>query len=403
MDTDSPANAYCLDKLQKTALSLMAVLTLLTFVGANLQAVLWQSSDWLVSTVLPATVVDLTNKERSGLKQALLQRNAVLDAAATLKAKDMAKNEYFSHFSPAGVSPWYWFKEAGYVYAHAGENLAIHFTDSSEVVEAWMNSPTHRENIVNGTYTEIGVGTAKGMYEGYDTVYVVQLFGSPGVAPARVVSTAQESPATPLQETVATPQVAAAQSDSFVAAAPETADERVVSAPQSTEPTPVPTPTSTKNPAPVAAATAEPVTTEKTTQDNTSQPISRPVEGSVVVTREPVELVVEPETVINQEVMVIESPLISTSSGLAVADITADNYPHAGATTLASIITKPNALLQFIYFGLAIIVFLLLTAALVLEAKKLRLVQVAYSVLLLFAMSGLWFLNSILTSGAVIT
>ena len=58
------SKSYSLDKLQKTALSLMAVLTLVTFVGSNLQAILWQSSDWLVSTVLPATVIDLTNQER---------------------------------------------------------------------------------------------------------------------------------------------------------------------------------------------------------------------------------------------------------------------------------------------------------------------------------------------------
>ncbi|MCA9362244.1 hypothetical protein KC906_02625, partial [Candidatus Kaiserbacteria bacterium] len=178
--------------LQKVSMSLMGVLVLLTFMGANLHALFWQSSEWLVSTVLPAVVVDLTNEERAENDAAPLRRNSTLDEAAQLKAEHMAQNQYFAHYSPDGVSPWHWFSEAGYVYAHAGENLAIHFTDSAEVVEAWMNSPAHRQNIVDGKFTEIGVGTAKGTYEGYNTVYVVQLFGAPAVpvpAPAPAPTT----------------------------------------------------------------------------------------------------------------------------------------------------------------------------------------------------------------------
>ena len=161
----------------------MLFLTILTFVGANFQSRLWQSSQWLVSTVLPAVVVQLTNAERADLGESTLRRNASLDEAARMKAQHMANNEYFSHYAPDGTSPWYWFDKAGYTYAHAGENLAIHFTDSDEVVEAWMNSPTHRANIAGSQYTETGVGTAKGKFDGYDTVYVVQLFGTPAAAP----------------------------------------------------------------------------------------------------------------------------------------------------------------------------------------------------------------------------
>jgi len=155
----------------------MAALVLLTFVGTNMQALLWQSSDWLVSTVLPAVVVDLTNDERADLAAAPLQRNTLLDQAAQQKAQHMAANEYFAHFAPDGTTPWSFFKTSGYVYAHAGENLAIHFTDSTEVVEAWMQSPAHRKNIVDTKYTEIGVGTAKGKFDGYDTVYVDSCLG----------------------------------------------------------------------------------------------------------------------------------------------------------------------------------------------------------------------------------
>jgi hypothetical protein len=137
---------------------------------------------------------------------------------------------------------------------------------------------------------------------------------------------------------------------------------------------------------------------------------SEPPADSLVIEEQPPESVPETDTQVvfepiatsNQEVVIIKSPVISTSSGLAVANITTDNPSHAGATSIASYATKPNALLQFVYLGLGLVVFLLLTASLVLEARQLRVVQVAYSVLLLVGMGGLWFLNSILTSGAVI-
>ena len=179
---------YAPDKLQKIALGLMGGLVVLTFMLANAHALLWQSSDWLVGAVLPSTVVQLTNEERSDNNASPLLRNATLDAAAAMKAEHMARNGYFAHFAPDGTSPWYWFDQAGYVYAHAGENLAIHFTDSDEVVDAWMNSPTHRANIVDSKFTEIGVGTAKGKFNGHNTVYVVQLFGTPAYIPPTPVA-----------------------------------------------------------------------------------------------------------------------------------------------------------------------------------------------------------------------
>lgn len=172
-------NRYSPYLIQKVAMVGMFLLVLLSFTLASLQAVFWQKSDWLVGAVLPAVVVDLTNIERDGANTVKLTRNVLLDKAAELKAEHMAKNNYFAHYSPEGVSPWYWFEQVSYQYAHAGENLAVHFTDSDAVVEAWMNSPTHRANIVNANYTEIGVGTAKGTLDGFPTVFVVQLFGAP--------------------------------------------------------------------------------------------------------------------------------------------------------------------------------------------------------------------------------
>lgn len=174
--------------LERAALVGMMLLVLISFSIANLQSILWITSDWLVSTILPAVVTDATNEARAEEGRAPLSRNSLLDEAARLKAEDMAAKEYFAHWSPEGTSPWHWFNEAGYAYASAGENLAVHFTDSGEVVDAWLDSPTHRANIMNGKFTEIGIGTAEGQYEGYDTVFVVQMFG----APAKAVATPTE-------------------------------------------------------------------------------------------------------------------------------------------------------------------------------------------------------------------
>ncbi len=142
--------------------------------------VLQRYADHIMSAVLPGTIVELTNmeREREGLGE--LSRCSVLDEAARMKAEHMKEYEYFSHFSPGdGISPWHWFRTAGYDYIHAGENLAIYFNNSKDVVKAWMESPLHRENILKERYSEIGVAAVEGVYKGYQTVYVVQLFGTP--------------------------------------------------------------------------------------------------------------------------------------------------------------------------------------------------------------------------------
>ncbi len=114
-------------------------------------------------------------RQSSGLQP--LVENQKLDEAAQLKAENMVKNNYFEHTSPSGVTPWYWFLQAGYNYKYAGENLAIGFYDSQEVYNAWLNSPTHKANIVNPNYTEVGTAVLGG-FGGTNTIVVVQEFGS---------------------------------------------------------------------------------------------------------------------------------------------------------------------------------------------------------------------------------
>lgn len=132
-----------------------------------------------LGAVLPGVLSSLTNAERLENNLPELRESEVLNRAAQLKAEDMARKGYFAHTSPEGITPWYWLNVVGYSYSYAGENLAVHFIDSQDVTEAWMNSPTHRANIVHGAYTEVGTGVAVGMYEGYETVFVAQVYGRP--------------------------------------------------------------------------------------------------------------------------------------------------------------------------------------------------------------------------------
>jgi len=129
------------------------------------------------SAITPANIISLTNETRSSLELPALTTDPKLMQAAQAKAEDMFLNGYFAHTSPSGVTPWYWFKTYGYDYRSAGENLAAHFTEAEDVEAGWMASPTHRDNIVSDRYTEIGVGVAQGVYDGYQTTFVVQMFG----------------------------------------------------------------------------------------------------------------------------------------------------------------------------------------------------------------------------------
>ncbi|MEN9341957.1 MAG: hypothetical protein RIQ54_213 [Candidatus Parcubacteria bacterium] len=131
--------------------------------------------------ILPNVLVELTNRDRVHAAAMPLAINEKLVEAARLKANDMAQNGYFAHTSPAGITPWHWLSLAGYNYATAGENLAVNFINSTDVQDAWMKSPSHRANIINSEFTEIGVATAVGTYEGREAVFVVQFFGNPVV------------------------------------------------------------------------------------------------------------------------------------------------------------------------------------------------------------------------------
>jgi len=128
--------------------------------------------------ITKSALENYTNQARQSAGLSPLSNNAKLEYAAQMKAQNMIENQYFSHTSPSGITPWHWFSQAGYKYKYAGENLAIGFYESEEVYNAWLNSPSHRDNILNPNYTEIGIAVLTGYDQG-GTVVVVQEFGSP--------------------------------------------------------------------------------------------------------------------------------------------------------------------------------------------------------------------------------
>lgn len=146
-------------------------------------------SDFL-SSITTNALAELTNRHRQEKLLAQLTPNQKLAQAAQWKAEDMAAKGYFAHISPEGVAPWYWIDKADYRFGCAGENLAVNFIDSKDVTDAWMNSPSHRENILNNNFTEIGIGMAQGSYQGQKTTFVVQMFGRPGPKETNGVSLA---------------------------------------------------------------------------------------------------------------------------------------------------------------------------------------------------------------------
>jgi hypothetical protein len=165
--------------LRHESMLLFLFLVIIVELGFLVQIFIVFDKTNFLASVLPGVLTTLTNKERTQNNAPLLIQNELLTKAAQLKAEDMASKSYFAHTSPEGKTPWYWFEQVHYSYTSAGENLAVNFFESNEVAEAWMNSPTHRANIVKKEFTEIGIGVASGIYEGRNTVFVAQLFGTP--------------------------------------------------------------------------------------------------------------------------------------------------------------------------------------------------------------------------------
>lgn len=134
-----------------------------------------------------------TNAQRTGLGLGTLSLNDELSKAAYAKAQDMFAHGYWAHTSPTGKTPWEFIVASGYKYTLAGENLAKNFSTSKGVVDAWMASPTHRDNIVKPGYRDVGFAVVNGVLGGEETTLVVQMFGA-GEALAQAPEPKREAP-----------------------------------------------------------------------------------------------------------------------------------------------------------------------------------------------------------------
>jgi uncharacterized protein YkwD len=194
-------------------------------------------------------LLSATNAKRAANGQASLSLNSQLNSAAQAKANDMVARDYWSHNTPDGQEPWVFVDNAGYKYLKAGENLAYGFSDSDSTVTGWMNSPSHKANMLDSAFLEVGFGFANSADfndSGPETV-VVAMYGKPQT----LASTAQQpAPAAP-------------------APAPVSAAKPATAAPEPA-----------KTPAPAAAETKkqeEPATPAFTTDMAGLEPVSQPV------------------------------------------------------------------------------------------------------------------------------
>lgn len=137
--------------------------------------------------ITPIDLLNSTNQIRQGRGLSPLTLDVELSQAASKKAADMFAKNYWAHIAPDGVTPWVFIKNSGYEYLYAGENLARGFSNTTDVVNAWMASPTHRDNILSPNYHDIGFGIATGKLTGSDTVLIVEMFGSRYTAQAATI------------------------------------------------------------------------------------------------------------------------------------------------------------------------------------------------------------------------
>jgi uncharacterized protein YkwD len=181
--------------LSDKAVSTYILVFLFTGVFLNLSW-LYITQTKLFADISGNLIVEMTNQTRvkEGLKP--LTVNSELSAAAAAKAADMIKNGYFAHFSPTNISPWFWIKQNGYNYKYAGENLAMNFSETDQVIDGWLNSPTHKANLLNIHYEDIGVAVLSGQVNGANRVVVVQMFGSPKVPTSSIVPIAEAAETT---------------------------------------------------------------------------------------------------------------------------------------------------------------------------------------------------------------
>lgn len=173
-----PSNNYKAKTLHVSSLSILMVLVMVGQLLISAFSLAVPGVLGINSSITADEIINLTNQKRQEAGLSPLTVNQSLVNAASQKGADMIAKNYWAHNAPNGTSPWSFFKNVGYRYLYAGENLARDFGDSASVVNAWMNSPTHRDNLLSGRYREIGIAVIHDTFQGQPTTLVVQMFGT---------------------------------------------------------------------------------------------------------------------------------------------------------------------------------------------------------------------------------
>lgn len=134
-----------------------------------------------LSSITEENIIKLTNEERLSLSIPTLTKNELLTKAAYAKGKSIIESQTFQHnIGDKKFSTW--IKDVNYKYVYIGENLALDFTTSEGATKAWLNSPSHKKNLLNEKFKEIGVAVMEGDFQGKSTTLIVQIFGTPIVS-----------------------------------------------------------------------------------------------------------------------------------------------------------------------------------------------------------------------------
>ncbi|MFA6254636.1 MAG: CAP domain-containing protein [Patescibacteria group bacterium] len=131
-----------------------------------------------LSTIISSNMINLVNESRKEAGIEPLVSDTFLEKFAQAKGQDMINRDYFAHDTPEGKKPWQWIDRGEYDYVYAGENLAMDFKTAETVHEAFMKSPSHRRNILNPKYKEVGMAVIEGQIGGHQTILLVEFFGT---------------------------------------------------------------------------------------------------------------------------------------------------------------------------------------------------------------------------------
>jgi len=212
---------------------------------------------YAAGSITPTDLLNLTNQDRAAAGLPPLKLDSRLNQSAALKAQNMFDEDYWNHVSPSCIDPWHWFKQVGYAYTFAGENLAKDFDTSTGVNDGWMNSAGHKANILNTHYTDVGFAVVNGTLPELPDGQV-----TPSCAPAGTQTNGQTTlvvahyGATAQSVAAATPAATPASSSvkPAVAAASNPTSPSASDTPTAT-PTATPTPSASASPShtPVAA------------------------------------------------------------------------------------------------------------------------------------------------------